>query len=228
MWMLLLPLASAEPVAGRDFHVPVFVDTLEDFWTVTVLGEVSIALSDADDTLALLGDTLGRCPQVSTVVVRSEPQLPWARSAEILMGLQSSRTTLALQGLTSDRGVGGEAHLRAEGRLRRLGDRAVLSVDAAGLSLDGAIICAEKPGEPLCGGDFRYLRSQLGGRDVAILASPDTRAGLVLGLYDALGDHSPVFAAEGGSRLLRFEAERLPEGEPWVLLPCEKPLEPPR
>lgn len=226
-WLALLPLALADPAAGEDFHVPVFVDALDDFWTVTVAGEAPIALNAADDALALVKSTLDRCPQISTIVVRSEPQVPWSRSASILMGLQSSKKTLALQGPTVDRGGGGASRLQAEGRQKRVGDRAVLTLTGEGLSLDGTTLCWEKPDEPLCGGDFRYLRSQLGGRDVAILASPDAQAGLVLYLLDVLGDHAPVFAAESSSRLARFEATRLPEGEPWVVLPCDKPLNPP-
>jgi hypothetical protein len=230
MWTVLLPLALADPTAGEDFHVPVFVDVQPDFWTVQLLGEDPLALSDADDTLSLLDATLGRCPRVSTVVVRAWPQVPWERVSVVLAGAQATKRTVALQGVPEGTWTPGGPAVTTTERLKRVSDRGLVSLDSNGVSVDGEQVCWDEPGETLCGGDLRYLRARVGGRDVALLPSADAPAGLVVFLHQALADHAPSFAAvmSEKERTVNIPTLWLPESTVWVAQPCDKPMDGPR
>ncbi len=219
-------LGATVPPAGGDYHVPLFVKDRGEFWEARVLGEVGVARTGSTDTAALVANTLGRCPDVSTLVVEPEVDSPWWRTAELLVDLQATKRTVALRGVTSDLGLTGTGLIESAARLPRAAQTAaVLTLTGGLLQVDGTTVCDLQPNTPLCEGSLSGLRSALGGRDVVLHAAPGVPTGLVMKLGEALSDHAVLYGVTGKKGELRtFQVTLLQGNVPWVQQACDHPL----
>ncbi len=231
---LLLPLALLVPIllgatpppAGDDFHVPLFIRDMGEFWETRVLGETAIARDDTPSATALIEATLGRCPDVSTLVVEPGPETPWERTAELLIALHGSGKTVALRGKSVDQGLTGKGLIESDARLPRADkDNATLTLTLDRLSVGDRVVCELQPNTPLCEGSFAGLRAALGGQGVVLHASPLVSTGIVMRLAEELGDHDLVYGVRGKKGELRtFQATLLQGRISWVQQACDKPL----
>lgn len=219
-------LGAKVPPAGDDYHVPIFVKDRGEFWETRVLGEVGVARNSGADAVALVTNTLGRCPDVSTLVVEPDAETPWWKTAELLVGLQATQRTVALRGETTDLGLTGTGLVASDAKLPRAAQgAAVLSLTGGVLLVDGTMVCDLQPNTPVCEGSLAGLRAALGGRDVIIHAAPGVPTGLVMKLGEALADHSVLYGVTGKKGELRTFGVTLLQGRvPWVQQACDQPL----
>ncbi len=225
---LALPalMGAKVPPAGDDYHVPLFVKDRGEFWETRVLGEVGVARNSSADAAALVSTTLGRCPDVSTLVVEPEPDTPWWRTAELLIGLQGTKRTVALRGETTELGLTGSGLVESQAKLPRAAQTAaVIALTGGLLQVDGRTVCDLQPNTPICEGNLAGLRASLGGQAVIVHAAPGVPTGLVMKLGETLSDHGVLYGVTGKKGELRTFAVTLLQGRiPWVQQACDQPL----
>ncbi len=221
--------AATPPPAGEDFHVPLFVRDMGEFWETRVLGETPVSTNTIASAAELIDNTLSRCSGVSTVVVEPDVEAPWRRTADLLVSLQATGKTVALRAEGTEIGLTGTGLFGSETKLKRASSSAaVLSLSDDVLAVDGRPVCELQPSIPLCGGNFKGVRAAVGGRAVVVHGSNHVNTGLVLTVHAALADHDLRYGATGKKGELRaFEARLLQGRISWVQETCEMPLESP-
>jgi hypothetical protein len=219
-------MGAKVPPAGDDYHVPLFVRDMGEFWDARVLGETAVARNETPAAAALIESTLGRCPAVSTLVFEPTPDSSWSRIAEFLVAVQATKRTVALRGETTDRGLTGTGLIQSEAKLPKANAKhAVLTLTDDLIQVDGETVCELQPNTPLCEGSFAGLRAALGGRAVVLHASPLVSATLVMKLAEALIDHELHYGVTGKKGELRtFDVLLLQGRRHWVQQACEKSL----
>ncbi len=222
-------LGAKVPPAGDDYHVPIFIKDRGELWETRVLGEIGVARVSSAEAAELAVSALGRCPGSSTFVVEPEPDTDWWRTAELLIGLQDTKRTVALRGESTDLGLTGNGLIESEAKLGRADQSAaVITLTDGKLFVDGKPRCDLQPDTPLCEGSLAGVRAALAGRDVVIHGAPGVPTGLVMKLAEGLADHAVRYGVTGKKGELRvFDVTLLQGRIPWVQEACAKPLKGP-
>ena len=222
-------LGAQVPPAGDDYHVPLFVRDMGAFWETRVLGETAVARDDTPAAAALISATLGRCPDVSTLVFEPVSDAPWERTAAMLIAVQGTKRTVALRGDVTDQGLTGTGLITSEAKLPKASSRhVVVRLTDDKLMVGERMVCELQPNTPLCEGSLAGVRVALGGQPAVLHASPGVPTGVVMTLAGALLDHELHYGVMGTKGELRtFEVTLLQGRVPWVQQACDKPLHQP-